>query len=306
MKRSLLMPLLAMILCVSMTQANAQTIPCVDGASISNNKFCIFLKWNSNAPSASTLASTTLIYSAGGTNKDSVFVYDHGVGTTADPATFKIAQGGSGSCNATSTTITSLSGQILKFLLNNVGTTCFVAAPLPITLSSFTANANGSSVSINWTTEMEKDVNYFSVQRSTDGTNWKEVAKNKPAAVSSNLTQHYSYTDNVSEISGQVYYRLVTVDYNDAMSFSNVTIVRIAGNGAATPSKVYPTVTNGKINISTAATDAVITLSDLMGAKVAVAPVSNGQMDIQTLPAGMYILNIFSKQGNESFKIVKQ
>lgn len=305
MKQSLLMSILALSLCATAPQANAQTINCVSGASISSNNFCILLQWNGNAPSTTTLQSTTLSYAVNGTNK--TFAYQSGIGTGADPAIFKTTQGGSGSCNANATTLNSLAGQSIQFLLNGVTTNCFVVSPLPIVLSSFNARLAGTSaVQVSWTTEMEKNVNYFSVQRSIDGSNWKEIAKSKPAAVASDLTQNYSYTDNLSsELSGQVYYRLVTVDYNESMSFSDVSIVKISGGSQAT-TKVYPTVTNGKINISTAAADATIVLTDLMGAKLQVAALNNGQIDIQQLPAGMYLLNILSKQGNESFKIVKQ
>ncbi|PZF72751.1 T9SS type A sorting domain-containing protein [Taibaiella soli] len=300
MKSLLLMPMLALSLFASTSQTSAQ-INCVSGATISANSFCIFLTWNGNGPSS--FSGVSVVYNG------STYTFVSGAGTSASPASFK-SGGGGGSCNSNQTSLTSLAGQSIQFVTGSGSNTCLVApTPLPITLSSFTASASGSSVQINWTTETEKNVNFFSIQRSTDGTNWKEIGKDKPAAVSSDLTQHYSYTDNASEISGQVYYRLVTVDYSGEMSFSDVRTLKLTAGNATTGTKVYPTVTNGKINISGAATDATILLTDLMGSKVSVVPVSNGstsQMDIQQLPAGMYILNILSKQGNESFKIVKQ
>lgn len=317
MKKLLLLPVMAMTFGVLSTEVNAQTFPCPSEAAKTANNFCIFLRWNGVAPSQTVLQNATVIYTGGDiNNKDTIFTYLRGSGTGLNidsAAVFKnTTQGGSGACNASPSSInlTSLAGQVIKFVYNGVTTTCFVASPLPIVLSSFdTRLAGASTAQINWTTEVERDVNYFSVQRSTNGKDWKEVGRYKPAAAESNTTKYYQHTDNLpSDITGQVYYRLVTIDYSGSVSFSDVKTLKVQGVKQS-GSVVYPTVTDGKINIRTATSGVTIILTDLMGAKLPVASVTNGnysEMDIRELPAGMYLLSIYSQAGHESFKITKQ
>jgi len=316
MKKSALLPLLAMIFGMVAFQTSAQTFPCPSEAAKTANNFCIFLKWNGVAPPVSVLQNATVIYTGNDiNNKDTVFTYlrGNGVGLSIDSAAvFKnTTQGGSGACNAnpSSINLTSLAGQVIKFVYNGVTTTCFIASPLPIVLSSFDARLTGaSSVQINWTTEVERDVNYFSVQRSTNGKDWKEISRSKPGTAESNTTKYYQHTDQLpADITEQVSYRLVTIDYSGATSFSETNTVKLQHSQGG--SKVYPTITDGRINIRITSAAATMVLTDLMGARMPVTAVSNGmmsEMNIQALPVGMYLLNIYTQDVHESFKIMKQ
>src|ERR1035437_620337 len=68
--------------------------------------------------------------------------------------------------------------------------------PLPVELSSFTANNTGRTIQLNWTTKTEKNSDRFEIQRSSVGNlNWAVVG-NVKAAILSNSTKSYSYSDN--------------------------------------------------------------------------------------------------------------
>ena len=83
---------------------------------------------------------------------------------------------------------------------------------LPVTLSTFEIQKENNAVLLKWRTENEMNTKYFSVQRSSNGVDFKENGKVNAAGFS-NLVRSYTYTDNsTNDISGTLYYRLVTVD----------------------------------------------------------------------------------------------
>ena len=83
---------------------------------------------------------------------------------------------------------------------------------LPIELVSFTVEPEGSKAKINWRTASERDNDFFTVERSSDGRNFEILGTVKGAGTSIQALD-YSYTDDnpLSEIS---YYRLKQTDYN--------------------------------------------------------------------------------------------
>jgi hypothetical protein len=83
--------------------------------------------------------------------------------------------------------------------------------PLPVTLTSFTANCNGEKVNIDWTTATEYNSSHYILQNSRDGQNWVEVAKIQSAGTT-NQKSNYSYQDK--SFGGISYYRLVQVDFD--------------------------------------------------------------------------------------------
>jgi hypothetical protein len=95
---------------------------------------------------------------------------------------------------------------------------------LPITLVSFTGNAKGSQVALNWITSSEVNNSYFAVERSADGLQFKQVGIVDGAGNSTNINS-YSLVD---EFPHQLtYYRLKQVDYDGAYSYSKTMVVKL-------------------------------------------------------------------------------
>jgi hypothetical protein len=111
--------------------------------------------------------------------------------------------------------LTSLSG-------GTGGTTFGESFPLlPVELVSLTANANESSISVNWVTASEINNEKFEVLRSTDAVNFikvGEVAGNG----TTNATNSYSFEDMDVEENVIYYYKLRQVDYDGAEDYSEV------------------------------------------------------------------------------------
>src|SRR6516225_4697540 len=67
--------------------------------------------------------------------------------------------------------------------------------PLPVTLVEFAGRLNPDhTVGLSWTTSLEVNSDYFSVQRSTDGSNWQQLGTVKAKGFSS-VSSNYSFTD---------------------------------------------------------------------------------------------------------------
>lgn len=84
--------------------------------------------------------------------------------------------------------------------------------PLPITLTSFTAVSDGTSVDITWIVESQVNNDYFTIERSLDCREWEEVGR-VPGCGNCNLAEAYNYKDNNPYI-GTSYYRLKQTDHN--------------------------------------------------------------------------------------------
>ena len=105
----------------------------------------------------------------------------------------------------------------------------FTFTPLPITLSSFTAQFTNEldipSVMVNWSTESEKDNEYFTLWRSIDGYNWSAIEKIAGAG-NSTQTIYYNYLDyNIPNpiVSNQyIYYKLSQADTDGTNEFFDV------------------------------------------------------------------------------------
>ena len=93
---------------------------------------------------------------------------------------------------------------------------------LPIELVSFTAQCDGRSALVEWTTATEKNNDYFSLERSDDAVNFIEIARVAGAGNSIEPID-YSYTDYGIH-GGDNYYRLVQVDYDGTRTVSEIVV----------------------------------------------------------------------------------
>lgn len=83
---------------------------------------------------------------------------------------------------------------------------------LPVELLKFFALPSAGSVVLSWATATETNCDYFSLERSTDMLNWKQMAT-IPGSGNSSARKDYTYTDPAPP-AGIVYYRLSQHDYN--------------------------------------------------------------------------------------------
>ena len=111
-------------------------------------------------------------------------------------------------------------------------------AALPITLISFEIKSyKKDQVKLEWISVSEINNAFYTIERSTDGLNFKSIA-NIDGAGNSDGTLSYSHVD-LNPTSGISYYRLKQTDFNGEFTYSEIRSVKIEREFVA-EYKAYP------------------------------------------------------------------
>jgi hypothetical protein len=98
--------------------------------------------------------------------------------------------------------------------------------PVPVELTSFTAEATPGGALLKWATATELNNKGFEVERSADGTEFNTVAFIQGAGTTTE-GKEYSYTDKVEYKGGETFfYRLKQVDLNGSIEYSKIVEVK--------------------------------------------------------------------------------
>jgi len=132
------------------------------------------------------------------------------------------------------------------------------AAPLPVTLLSFTGRLQKENVQLDWATSFEQNSHGFEIEKSFDGVNFRKIAF-VASAGNSNTTRYYSFTDLQRAVEYN-YYRLKMVDIDNSFKYSDVVLVKnntakqdvfIAGNPFTDELNIrFAKIPNGKIRVA--------------------------------------------------------
>lgn len=170
---------------------------------------------------------------------------------------------------------------------------------LPVILSSFQVGGINSNASLNWKTASEQNTDYFSVRRSSNGSEYTEIAR-IPAAGNSAAETSYSFTDTkVSSNQQYYYYNLAIVDkdgkrvFSDTKLFKNKLsdlklITSISPNPVSGTGHLMMTFNadkEGKMNVQVINADGKTIISTMMQAYPGV---NNGHLHLGNLSAGSY------------------
>jgi hypothetical protein len=111
---------------------------------------------------------------------------------------------------------------------------------LPVTLINWNATFANSTVSLKWTTTVERNASHFIIERSFDGSEYSDIAM-LFAAGNSEINIDYAYADKVpAGNSGTIYYRLKMVDLDGRSKTSDIRVVRIGTTGSDVKILAYP------------------------------------------------------------------
>jgi hypothetical protein len=111
-----------------------------------------------------------------------------------------------------------------EWWIDNIELIETVITPLPIELIYFNGVENNSNNLLYWATASEKDNDYFTLERSTDGENW-EMISNTTGAGNSQEEINYSYTDKTYKRGEINYYRLSQTDFNGEKEYFNLVAI---------------------------------------------------------------------------------
>lgn len=187
---------------------------------------------------------------------------------------------------------------------------------VPVILSAFYVSTENNKPFLSWTTQTEINADYFSVRKSTNGVDFKEIGK-VTAAGNSVIKRNYSFTDETIEPAiNYAYYVLATVNKDGRTQLSPIKIYK---NKKALPGLIISLSPNpiggmGHLMLQFNA-DKTGTMStkimDMQGKVVlntelsAEPGVNNAHIHLGDLAAGIYTI-YFSLDGiSESHRIVK-
>ena len=178
--------------------------------------------------------------------------------------------------------------------------------PLPVELLTFSATASGPAVRLAWATASEKNAAYFLVQRSSDGRQFADVARQE--AQGNTSSRHEYAALDAAPLPGLSYYRLRQVDQDGHVSHSPIVTVRFAGPLAAPALVAYPNPASASgfrlqaVNLG--ATGGTIRVLDHLGRLVLTQDVAENTVEAtirpaQPLPPGLYVATWQSTSGGK-------
>jgi hypothetical protein len=177
-------------------------------------------------------------------------------------------------------------------------------SPLPVSLVSFSASHSSSGALVKWTTATEFNVDYYIVEKSPDGKNFKEVGR--IASRNSSKTQEYSFIDEAPACN--CYYRLKEYDVDGlVVTFAPVFL---SSAGPADKMDISIRLSGNSLAISSGhdISDGILRVHDMQGKELLKTPLAGGNtphfLDISGLPSGVYVVSI-TGSGHKSIRSQK-
>jgi hypothetical protein len=170
----------------------------------------------------------------------------------------------------------------------------------PLSWAAFQAQKKDNSIAIHWATAQEKEVEYFDLQRSNDGYNWKTI-HHRSALGNTDFRTEYAYVDE-KPLPGIDYYRLIAVDWDGTETISS-TIAVPFGNGQK-EIRFYPQPAGESVwmqldeNLYESA--ALLIIYDASGREIRRSQLpgqANEPLPVSDLGAGLYFVQIWNEEG---------
>jgi hypothetical protein len=180
----------------------------------------------------------------------------------------------------------------------------FIPDPLPIDLISFSGDCLPNQIRLNWETASESNNDYFSIERSLDGTIWSEIGKIN-AAGNATSSRKYFFDDLIryNEIS---YYRLKQHDFSGvSRTFNPISVQNCLTDNEAL--SIFPNPATNAIYINFKGNIEQITNSeiyDLFGRNMYQSSIYQSVIDISSFEEGIYFLKLMLLSGNITKKFV--
>jgi disulfide oxidoreductase YuzD len=276
-----------------------------------------------NAPNAGTWNGSIIVADALNVPPNSTFsgtfIGIENDPNTEDPATFCARDGNDDLiCNVSvSINLSTVSnGSTVTFSCNrtaapigSVTLTFTIVKSLPVSLERFTGKAEGKTVRLEWSTSAELNNDYFDVEHSADGQNFRSLAQINGKGTTA-LRSKYEYL-HANAAPGTNYYRLKQVDNDGSSEVFKVITVNVNGvnNGTLL---VFPNPATDRLLVD-AGDDydaSKFWAINAAGQRIVLEGQSqNGRFELQlpaNLPAGMYWLIKESAKGVQKAAFVKE
>jgi|JI6StandDraft_1071083.scaffolds.fasta_scaffold06448_3 CubicO group peptidase (beta-lactamase class C family) len=183
---------------------------------------------------------------------------------------------------------------------------------LPVRIVQFIGNKKEGTVELNWQTATETNNASFTIEKSSDGVNFKQLANIASAHSDGNSNQitNYAYTD-VLPYKGNNYYRLSQTDKDGKITKHQTIQVRYSGSANILQlQSVFPNpIIDNKVNyvVTVPTTTTIYTkVLDITGKIISVnkqtvlAGTTTNSLFVKALASGSYMLLLEDINGNKS------
>ncbi len=179
---------------------------------------------------------------------------------------------------------------------------------LPVSLLSFTAQQQNSTIALQWQTTNEINTSHFTIQRSVDGVSFSAIG-----VVSSKGGGAYNYADNQLPNNATIYYRLQMVDKDGSFTFSKAIAVSLSKQQSALT--IFPNPVQQNLYVQLAITKAeklTLQVIDLQGKilqqQIVDVVIGNTSISINTgvLAKGSYVLVVKGSDQSQQKLFVKE
>ncbi len=180
-------------------------------------------------------------------------------------------------------------------------------SPLPVSLVSFTAQAQGNRTKLIWQTVQESNNKEFIIYRSTDSKQFTEITRIAGAGNSSSVKNYYY--DDENPLNGNNYYKLVQIDLDNKAT--ELGIRPVSFELPAFSLQLYPNPTDDVVNISfNNIKYDLLTVIDLNGKVLQQTQIKPGEskltISLGEYPTGTYLLRFSGIDGLLTKKVVKK
>lgn len=160
--------------------------------------------------------------------------------------------------------------------------------PLPLRLTDFSGKAVHCSAVLSWTTAGESGMNYFDLQKSTDGRSFKQLAR----IVAQGSHSRYAYTDEET-VAANRYYRLRIVSGDGTEAYSNMVFLHVSCADLQELT-IFPNPATSKITVSGMKAGHELYITDLSGRIMTTIMADNvlQEIDMTSYARGVYLLRI--------------
>lgn len=151
-------------------------------------------------------------------------------------------------------------------------------------------------VLVEWESLSERENDYYTVEKSTDGVEWIIVGTVQGVGTSLEAIS-YSLVDS-EPLVGQSYYRLKQTDFNGVFEYFDIVSVSMDMN--ANDIYLYPNPARDQLTIVGNSIEfASVHVFDMLGKEVNIGIVDGNEfimkIDVSTLPAGMYTIRTLNQ-----------
>lgn len=190
----------------------------------------------------------------------------------------------------------------LAIYFGSNGTPC-MAYPLAVTFKGFNSKCEGDGIYLDWSTVSEINNDYFEVEYSENGTDWKKIAR-VDGKGTTNVESAYSFTHR-NTTNATSYYRLTQVDFDGTATL----LQTIASNCRGTETiSASPNPTKNGFRIQHISAGDYIEVYNALGSIVyATTSGSNyEEIDLSGQQPGLFFVSVTSGDQKQILKVVKQ